>query len=108
MPQSLKLTLADEIYNDLRQWAGKEGRPVANLAGFIVETAIRQARERGIISDTPDSELLKAIDLLRKLTEDEQPTDAEIIYASHATGISQEKLIALCDRLLEKKTNGFS
>lgn len=43
------LTLPDVIYQGLERWAESQGRPVANLGAFLVETAVNQARERGDI-----------------------------------------------------------
>jgi hypothetical protein len=35
------ITLPDTIFDDLEGWADKEGRPVANLAAFLVELAVK-------------------------------------------------------------------
>jgi hypothetical protein len=43
------LTLPDVVYQDLERWADSQGRPVANLGAFLVETAVNQAKERGDI-----------------------------------------------------------
>ena len=113
MARRVNLTLPDPLYRTLERWANSEQRPVANLVLFLIERDVREAQQQGQIPpeksiDPTDENVLKAVELLRKLTDGEQPSDAEIIYASHATGISQEKLIALCDRLLERESNGFS
>ncbi len=41
------LTLPDVVYQDLEKWADSQGRPVANLGAFLIETAIRQAKSAG-------------------------------------------------------------
>jgi hypothetical protein len=41
------LTLPDVVYQDLEKWADSQGRPVANLGAFLIETAIRQAKTAG-------------------------------------------------------------
>lgn len=41
------LTLPDSVFKDLEEWADKQGRPTANLAAFLVEMAITQAKEKG-------------------------------------------------------------
>lgn len=41
------VTLPDSIFEDLEWWAESEGRPTANLAAFLIEVAIRQAKEGG-------------------------------------------------------------
>lgn len=45
------VTLPDSIFYDLERWASQEGRPTANLAAFLIETSIRQAKERGELSE---------------------------------------------------------
>jgi hypothetical protein len=36
-------------YKELEWWAESQGRPTANLANFLIESSLRQARERGEI-----------------------------------------------------------
>ena len=43
----VNLTLPDVVYEDLERWAGLQGRPPANLGAFLVEAAIRKAKELG-------------------------------------------------------------
>jgi len=56
------ITLPDSIFDDLEWWAVSEGRPTANLAAFLIEVAIRGAKEQGKIPPkTPNrSETLQA------------------------------------------------
>ena len=49
----VNLTLPDVVYEDLERWAGLQGRPPANLGAFLVEAAIRKAKESGELSPTP-------------------------------------------------------
>ena len=51
------LTLPDVVYQDLERWAESQGRPVANLGAFLVETAVREAKERGEVplAETADN-----------------------------------------------------
>lgn len=44
------VTLPDSVFEDLEQWAESQGRPTANLAAFLIETCVRQAKERGEIT----------------------------------------------------------
>lgn len=37
----IMVTLPDALSADLERWADEEGRPTANLAGFLIELAIR-------------------------------------------------------------------
>ncbi|MGB3615865.1 MAG: hypothetical protein WBA10_18870 [Elainellaceae cyanobacterium] len=57
MSRRVMLTLPDTVAADLERWADSQGRAIANLAGFIVETAVVQAKDRGDIppAQTPES-----------------------------------------------------
>jgi hypothetical protein len=50
------VTLPDSVFEDLEQWADSQGRPTANLAAFLIETSIRQAKENGEISPQKNKE----------------------------------------------------
>ena len=41
------VTVPDTVWADLEMWADKQGRPTANLAAFLIELGITQAKERG-------------------------------------------------------------
>ncbi|MHC5747346.1 MAG: ribbon-helix-helix domain-containing protein [Nostoc sp.] len=43
----VNLTLPHIVYEDLEAWAEYQGRPTANLAAYLVESAIREAKEKG-------------------------------------------------------------
>lgn len=43
------MTLPDAIYEDLEQWANSQGRAVANLTAFLIETVVTNAKEEGKI-----------------------------------------------------------
>ncbi|NJN22043.1 MAG: hypothetical protein HC812_13745 [Leptolyngbya sp. RL_3_1] len=47
MSKRVFLTLPDVVYQELEIWAESQGRPVANLGAFLIETAIRQAKTTG-------------------------------------------------------------
>jgi hypothetical protein len=47
MSKRINLTLPDAIYDDLEYWAKREGRAIANLANFLLEVALREAKVRG-------------------------------------------------------------
>ncbi len=54
MSKRVYLTLADRVYDALERWADDQGRPVANLAAYLVEKAIEQAEaENKIPSSSP-------------------------------------------------------
>jgi hypothetical protein len=39
------VTLPDTVATDLESWAEYQGRPTANLAAFLIELGIRQAKQ---------------------------------------------------------------
>ena len=39
----INVTLPDAVAELLEKWADHEGRPTANLAAYIIETAVREA-----------------------------------------------------------------
>ena len=41
------VTLPDTVVADLEAWAKYQGRPTANLAAFLIEIGIRQAKAGG-------------------------------------------------------------
>lgn len=47
MSKRVFLTLPDELFEDLERWASKQGRPTANLAAYLVEIGVHQAKEKG-------------------------------------------------------------
>ena len=49
----VNLTLPDIVYEDLERWAAHQGRPPANLGAFLVEAAIRKAKELGELPPAP-------------------------------------------------------
>ncbi|MBD1835406.1 hypothetical protein H6F61_22650 [Cyanobacteria bacterium FACHB-472] len=42
----VNVTLPDSVFDDLEVWAEYQGRPTANLAAFLIELGVRQAKER--------------------------------------------------------------
>lgn len=53
------ITVPDAVFEDLEDWADQQGRPTANLAAFLVETAIRQAKDKGEFKPRPADEKSK-------------------------------------------------
>jgi hypothetical protein len=45
----INVTLPDSLYDELERWAEAQGRPVANLAAFLVEIGLKEGREKGEI-----------------------------------------------------------
>jgi hypothetical protein len=44
----------------LEAWAEYQGRPVANLAAYLVESSIREAKEKGEFKTLKDKESQKS------------------------------------------------
>lgn len=44
MSKRFMVTLADRIYKELEDWAEFEGRPVASLAAYLLENAVREQK----------------------------------------------------------------
>lgn len=54
MVKKIGVTLYDTVNSDLERWASQQGRPVANLAAFLIENGIEAAKERGeLLPATP-------------------------------------------------------
>ena len=47
MSKRINVTLPDAVAELLEKWADHEGRPTANLAAYIIETAVREAESQG-------------------------------------------------------------
>jgi len=43
------VTLPDTVFTDLERWADLEGRATANLAAFLIEVAVKEAKGQGKI-----------------------------------------------------------
>lgn len=41
------VTLPDSVYDELEGWADWQGRPTANLAAYLIELGIREAKKQG-------------------------------------------------------------
>jgi hypothetical protein len=49
MTKRVYLTLPDKVFEALERWAVDQGRPIANLAAYLVERGIEQAEAQGKI-----------------------------------------------------------
>ncbi|MBD2434583.1 hypothetical protein H6G66_26665 [Fischerella sp. FACHB-380] len=47
------VTLPDSVFEDLEVLADIQGRPTANLAAFLIEIGIRQAKDSGEFPEKP-------------------------------------------------------
>jgi hypothetical protein len=41
------VTVPDLLFEELEDWAEQQGRPTANLAAFLIELGVKQAKEKG-------------------------------------------------------------
>ncbi len=58
MSKRLHVTLSDTFFHRLERWAELEGRPVANLAAFILQKEIEAADKEGRIPLEADRPML--------------------------------------------------
>lgn len=58
------LTLADTVYEALERWAEEQGRPVANLAAYLVERAVEQAQQDSKIPKQSEFRLREACEAI--------------------------------------------
>ncbi len=45
----INVTLPDSVVDELEDWANAQGRSLANLAAFLLEIALKEAKEKGEI-----------------------------------------------------------
>ncbi|HEY9769454.1 MAG TPA: hypothetical protein V6C71_13325 [Coleofasciculaceae cyanobacterium] len=45
----INVTLPDSVVDELEDWANVQGRSLANLAAFLLEMALKEAKEKGEI-----------------------------------------------------------
>ena len=46
----INVTLPDSVVDELEDWANAQGRSLANLAAFLLEMALKEAKEKGEFS----------------------------------------------------------
>lgn len=44
MSKRIQVTLPDRIADELQEWADYDGRPLSNLAAYLLERAINEAK----------------------------------------------------------------
>lgn len=45
MTKRIQVTLPDRLADDLQRWADYDGRPLSNLAAYLLERAVTEARK---------------------------------------------------------------
>jgi hypothetical protein len=106
------LSLPPAILDALERWAESEGNRPTSLANWIVETAVREALEKGKIPNPTEPQKpvvvvpteLKAF--LTQLAYGELPTNGQLVLLAHDLGIPRETLMAICDRVSRQDKEG--
>lgn len=47
MSKRIQVTLPDRLAEDLEKWADYDGRPLSNLAAYLLERAVADAKKEG-------------------------------------------------------------
>lgn len=57
----INITLPDSVLEDLEWWADAQGRPTANLAAYLIEVSIKEAKARNEVppKKTPNRDRTK-------------------------------------------------
>ncbi|MGF1493940.1 MAG: hypothetical protein ACFBSC_16100 [Microcoleaceae cyanobacterium] len=72
MTKRLNLTIPDTVYDGLQEWADVEGTKMTTLASYLVETATKDAMERGVISKPSQAKKIRKYRRLKHLLLDHQ------------------------------------
>jgi len=56
----ITITLPDQTASELEDWANQQGRPTANLAAYLVEQGMNQAKEKEQYTPSRSQKVTKA------------------------------------------------
>ena len=56
----ITITLPDQTASELEDWANQQGRPTANLAAYLVEQGMNQAKEKEQYTPSESQKAVKA------------------------------------------------
>ena len=56
----ITITLPDQTASELEDWANQQGRPTANLAAYLVEQGMNQAKEKEQYTPSESKKAAKA------------------------------------------------
>ena len=98
MPDRVSIDI-EGLRPQLELIAVKEERKLAQLCRVLIKEGIE--RRTPLISDASE-----VIDFLRLLADGSRPSDFQIVELAHVSGISEEKLIELRDRLFPNGNGG--
>lgn len=108
----ITFTCTQEARDFLEKWAAGERRTISNLVEGLVEDAI--TAKGNPVNPAPPTNEPDATVLLKLLAGGKRPEDGELLEVAQKTGIREEQLIQLRDRLFPnghhqkrgKATNG--
>ncbi|NJK37273.1 MAG: hypothetical protein HC835_08560 [Oscillatoriales cyanobacterium RM2_1_1] len=99
MSKRLHLTLPDIVVDGLEEWSELEGTKPASLGAFIVETAVKEAMEKGIIRKPQHRIRLETLDTLKALLEREPLTQTQISDLADRLSVSESELRQIIEQL---------
>ena len=56
----IQVTLPDRLADDLQRWADYDGRPLSNLAAFLLEKIVFEAKSEGVAWDSQKKKQLNS------------------------------------------------
>ena len=97
----ITFTCTQEARNFLENWAAAERRTISNLVEGLVDDAITAKGKpiNPVLPNEPDATVL-----LKLLAGSKRPGDGELKEVAQKTGIREEELIQLRDRLFPNDT----
>jgi hypothetical protein len=118
------VTLPDTLHDDVEGWADYQGRPTANLASYLIEVGVREAKSRGefrikdkklssdLVYKTVAELVRKNLDALIEynridrsrldaLIKGDRPTDLEMARIALALGLDESYVEQLAAKIME-------
>jgi len=93
----VSLRLEESEYEELKEWAEAEFRTPAALSAIIIKKTLAQRRVS--TKTNSDHPVPDATAILKLLAGGNRPSDGELLEVAQKTGIREEELIQLRDRL---------
>lgn len=94
----------------LREWAEKEHRSVNNLITMLLDEMITNHQQSSSIGMKKPTEVMEitsddldAAALLQLLASGKRPTDGEVLVVANESGIDEEELLKLRERLFPQR-----
>lgn len=100
----VSIYLPPEIKEELDNWAEEENRSVSNLVETIIrETITKRRKKPKTQSQETETDEIDAAALLQLLASGKRPTDGEVLVVANESGIDEEELKKLRDRLFPQR-----